>query len=113
MFLSNASTISFAKSYFSINCNKHCKPSTATVSSAVIPVVFIIRVAPCIFFTIFGTGVVDAAVLPLYSLTVPQRRAAVVPAVCGLTPVVVVAICGTGVIIQALLSINCDARVWR
>lgn len=100
------------QSHFIINCNKHCKPSTATMSSAVIPVVFI-HVAPCIFFTIFGTGVVDAAVLPLYSLTVPQRRAAVVPAVCGLTPVVVVAICGTGVIIQALLSINCDARVWR
>ncbi len=30
MFVSNANTITinFAKSYFSINCNKHCKPST-------------------------------------------------------------------------------------
>ncbi len=42
VFVSNACTIaiSFAKSYFSINCNKHCEH----LMTAVIPVVFSICV---------------------------------------------------------------------
>ncbi len=48
MFVSNACTIaiSFVKSYFSINCNKHCEHLLTTVCAAVIPVVFSICVAP-------------------------------------------------------------------
>ncbi len=46
--VSNACTIaiSFVKSYFSINCNKHCEHLLTTVCAAVIPVVFSICVAP-------------------------------------------------------------------
>ncbi len=46
MFVSNACTIaiSFVKSYFSINCNKHCEHLLTTVCAAVIPVVFSICV---------------------------------------------------------------------
>lgn len=86
------------------------------IRSAALAFLAIISVAPRLAITVFGAGAITAAVLPIFSLTLPQRRAAVIPAifnvtVISLTPVVVVAVSGARVIAQAPLSFNRDERV--
>lgn len=61
--------------------------------------------------SIFDTSMVAVAILPIFSLTLPQQRAAVGPVISNvtmtsLTPVLVVAVCYTWVIIQTSLSFN-------